>query len=232
MEPVPASPVGTTPNQHCAFNDIRYLWTDGSYKPDPYAGAPKWGWIGAGGDTYLIDCSGMRSGSCRIGQSGPNSGDGFGLNGDPYAAGAPPPISGTSGAHTRILGVNYADCSTQGARTKINGGYGAQATLSLVGVAYVDISCFDISDHSNCGKAGQVSGCNTNFPLSDYSDDGIALSNTSTHDTLTHIRIHGMTNVGLYGPTGDGFTMQDIQILGNAGSGWNADNGTVGTGSC
>ena len=47
-----AVPVGTTPNQHCAFNDVRMLWQDGSYTTGgPF---PSWGWIGAGGDTYII----------------------------------------------------------------------------------------------------------------------------------------------------------------------------------
>ena len=70
---------GSGTNQHCAFNDIRYLWTDGTYTTDTNVGAPAWGWIGSSGDTYLVDCSGKAS--CRIGQSGPNSGDGFGLAG-------------------------------------------------------------------------------------------------------------------------------------------------------
>jgi hypothetical protein len=83
------APVGTAP-QHCAFNDVRYLWTDGSYATDG-ATFPKWGWVGTGGDTYII-----RGGPWRVGQSGPNPADGFGLFGDPFGAGAPPPPSGTA----------------------------------------------------------------------------------------------------------------------------------------
>ena len=111
-------------NQHCAFNDVRYLWTDGSYTTNTNVGAPAWGWIGAGGDTYLI-----RDGPWRVGQSGPNSGDYLGLAGNPYGAGAPPPLSGTHAAHTRILGENYASCHAQSARTQLHGGYGSRISL-------------------------------------------------------------------------------------------------------
>jgi Chitobiase/beta-hexosaminidase C-terminal domain len=38
-DPYPGSGV----NQNCAFNDIRYLWTDGSYTADSNIGAPAWG---------------------------------------------------------------------------------------------------------------------------------------------------------------------------------------------
>ncbi len=146
-----ASTGGAGVNQHCAFNDVRYLWADGSYAVDPTAGAPAWGWIGAGGDTYLI-----RGGPWRVGQSGPNVGDYFGLAGDPYAAGAPPPLSGTSGAHTRILGENYASCHAQSARTQLHGGYGIGAVLAMNGVSYVDVACLDLTDYSSCGRSAQV----------------------------------------------------------------------------
>ena len=116
----PAPYPGSGVNQNCAFADIRYLWADGSYIVSPTAGAPKWGWIGSGGDTYLIDCPT----DCRVGQSGPNSGDSFGLGGDPYGAGAPPPLNGTAGAHTQIFGLNYANCTAGTAKAHINGGYG------------------------------------------------------------------------------------------------------------
>src|ERR1700694_3794462 len=71
-----AVPVGTTPNQHCAFNDVRYLWADFSYNAS--ATFPGWGWVIAGGDTVIIkDCiqyaahaitgTPGSSGPCRIG---------------------------------------------------------------------------------------------------------------------------------------------------------------------
>ncbi len=215
-------------NQHCAFNDVRYLWTDGSYTTNTNVGAPAWGWIGVGGDTYLI-----RDGPWRVGQSGPNSGDYFGLAGNPYGAGAPPPLSGTYAAHTRILGENYASCHAQSARTQLHGGYGVNFVISMAGASYVDVACLDITDYSSCGRSGQTKGCNTNYPLDDYATNGIGWSNTSTHDTLTDVRVHGLASAAMLGPTGDGDVFTYLDILGNAGAGWNADagDGTTGTGS-
>jgi hypothetical protein len=120
-------------NQHCAFNDVRWLWTDGSYTTDPNAGAPKWGWIIAGGDTVVV-----RGGPWRIGNNGPNSSDYFGLAGSPYSAGAPPIPSGTSARHTRILGENYASCSS---KTQLFGGYAVGSVLSLGNSQFVDLQC-------------------------------------------------------------------------------------------
>ena len=224
---------GKGTNQHCAFKDARSLWTDGSYANSAKVGAPAWGWIGAGGDTYLLHGSIADGVSYRVGQSGPDSHDYYGLAGDPYSAGAPPPPSGTAAAHTKILGENYGKCTARTARTQLHGGYGVGSVLVLAGASFVDVACLDITDFSSCGRVGQLNKCNTGFPLSDYATNGIQWSNTSTNDTLTDVRVHGLANAGLVGPTGDGVVMTDVAIVGNAGSGWNADPGnqTTGTGS-
>lgn len=225
----PAPYPGSGVNQNCAFNDIRSLWTDGSYTTNPSAGAPSWGWIGSSGDTYIIDCTG--GASCRIGQSGPNSGDYYGLAGNPYAAGAPSPISGTAAAHTRILGVNYGSCTSAAAKAHVNGGYGTGEVFSLVGSSYVDIACFDITDFSSCGRAGQANSCNSSYPLSDYASNGIGVTNTTTNTTITDVNIHGMASAGIIGATGDGVVVTRVSVSGNASSGWNMDDGTGNTGT-
>ena len=131
-------------DQHCAFGDVRYLWTDGSYQTDPSVGAPGWGWVIAGGDTVVI-----RGGPWRVGQSGPNPKDGFGMLGDPYGAGAPAPPSGTATQHTRILGAcAYGTYSCTPVNTyplvpnnltQLYGGYGVGGVFSLNGSQYVDV---------------------------------------------------------------------------------------------
>src|SRR6516162_9532527 len=60
---------GSGVNRACAFKDVRYLWADGEHTTT--AGFPKWGWVGKGGDTYVIDCPT----DCRVGYDGPNSGN-------------------------------------------------------------------------------------------------------------------------------------------------------------
>ncbi|MCL2659729.1 MAG: chitobiase/beta-hexosaminidase C-terminal domain-containing protein [Acidobacteriaceae bacterium] len=228
MSPAPYPGAGV--DQDCAFNDIRSLWTDGSYTTSTTAGAPAWGWIGSSGDTYLIDCTG--GALCRIGQSGPNSGDWYGLAGNPYGAGAPPPISGTAEAHTRILGINYAGCSSPEAKTQVHGGYGVSSVFTLAGASYVDLACFDITDYSSCGRATQTNTCHSSAPLDDYAATGITTSNQTTSVTITDVNIHGMAVDGMRGPTGDGVVVTRVAVSGNASSGWDMDDlsGTTGTG--
>lgn len=222
---------GKGTNRHCAFKDVRYLWTDGIYTDGK--SAPGWGWVIAGGDTVIIRGTLEKGVSYRIGQDGPNSGDHFGgIAGDPFNSGMPPPPSGTPAQPTRILGENYASCTAQNARTQLHGGHGVFVVLNLAGASYVDVECLDITDFSSCGRANQTDGCKTSYPLSDFAGNGIRWSNKSTHDTLRNVRIHGLAGAGMLGPTGDDVTMDHIDIVGNAGSGWNADagDGTTGTG--
>jgi hypothetical protein len=226
---------GKGTNRHCAFKDVRSLWHDGAYIYD--GDAKHWKWVISGGDTVIIRGSIGTGVSYRVGWNGNSYCDSvqcYGFTGNPYGSGAPPPPSGTPTQHTRILGENYQSCHAPSARTQIHGGYGVNTVLNMAGASYVDIACLDITDFSGCGRAGQTHGCNSNMgQLDDYANTGIGWSNTSTHDTLTDVRIHGMAQNGMGGPTGDGMVFSYLDLVGNASSGWNADpsNGTTGSGS-
>jgi hypothetical protein len=230
-----ASTGGTGTNQHCAFNDVRYLWQDTSYTDGTTF--PGWGWIGSGGDTYLIRGSIGTGVSYRVGSTNLTGlpYDGWGIAGSTSASGAPPPPSGTANQHTRILGENYASCQSQTARTQLHGGAGVGAVLALSGSSYVDVACLDITDFSACGRSNQTKACENSdgANIEDYASNGIILNNHSTHITLTDVRLHGLAGAGMYGSPGDGFLATDLFILGNANSGWNADDnsGTTGIGS-
>jgi hypothetical protein len=221
-----AAPVGTTPNQHCAFNDVRMLWQDGSYTTG--STFPGWGWIGAGGDTYIIEGTIADGVSYRVGWQDGVSYCGttgcWGLTGDSTGSGAPPPPSGTAGQHTRILGQNYASCLSPTAKTQLHGGWAAGHVLDFSGSSYVDVACLDITDFTPCPVAG------SNCTGLDFSNEGIDLANTSTHDTFTDVHVHGMAGTAFSGPTGDGVVLTRVDMIGNAGSGWNADNGSGTTG--
>lgn len=219
--------------QHCAFGDIRYLWADGKYINE--VGLPKWGWVGQGGDTYIIDCPK----DCRIGYEGPNlrnytnsAGSAVALAGNSYASGAPPPPDGTPSQHTRILGKNYRSCTDDALKAHINGGYGADPVFELSDAHYVDLACFNITDHSSCTRTSE-NPCHTSYPLDDYATSGVQLSSTTGNVTLTDIRVHGMAANGFLGPTGDDVALERVVLVGNAQSGWNMDkgNGSTGTGS-
>jgi hypothetical protein len=69
--------------------------------------------------------------------------------------------------------------------------------------------------------------------MSDFAAVGIRVNNESTFDTLTDIRVHGLGQNGISGPTGTGFIARDLALVGNAGAGWDADagDGTTGVGS-
>jgi hypothetical protein len=217
-------------NQHCAFNDVRWLWQDGSFTNGSF---PSYGWVISGGDTVIIRGSIGTGVSWRIGWNNnasalDSNGLYYGLSGDQFDSGIPAPPSGTASQHTRILGENYAACTSQSARTQLHGGWSVYATLDLSGSSYVDVGCIDITDFSNCGEDADVISCTTG--VNDFAIWGIRLSNKSTHITLTDIRVHGLSSDGIFGPTGDGFVATDLAIVGNADSGWNADDGSGTTG--
>jgi len=221
-------------NGHCAFSDIRYLWADGEYSAG--GAAPQWGWTSAGGDTVIVRGAHTQTTGYRIGYSGPNntSADYFlGEAGNPGGSGAPVVPSGTVGQPTRILGENYASCTNPLDKTFVHGGYGTGGVFNVSGSSYVQIECFNISDQSSCGRSGTVNNCNTSFPMDDYANNGIEITNTATNVLLQDIDIHGMASAGMHGPTGDGFVTNRVSLIGNDNSGWNLDrgNGTTGTGS-
>ncbi len=225
-------------NQHCAFNDIRLLWQDGSYAffpPDsPFPAA---GWIGQGGDTYIVRGS-IAAGTepYRVGWNS-NDGDGCdptfqaklgtdacyrGWRGNPYS-GPPTPPAGTAANHTRILGENWQSCHAQNSRTPVVAGFGVGSAFNFSS-SYIDFQCFDISDKSECKD---------NCTGQDTGTEGIGLANTADHLTLTDVRVHGMRTFGMLGPSGDGSVFTYISLIGNGGGGWNADagDGTTGLGS-
>ncbi|MGF7179425.1 hypothetical protein [Tunturiibacter psychrotolerans] len=227
-----AAPSGGKANQHCAFKDVRMLWQDGSYATGTKF--PNWGWVIAGGDTVIIRGSIGTGVSYRVGWDHPSwsceKNTCWGIAGDAYVSGAPPPPSGTAAQHTRILGENYASCRSASAKTQLHGGWAATNVLDLSGTSYVDVACLDITDFSACGRASQKLGCDSN---QDFAQVGIRLTNKTTNLTLTDLHIHGLAGSGIAGPTGDGVVMDYIDILGNASAGWNADanDGITGKGS-
>jgi hypothetical protein len=224
---------GSGVNRPCAFNDVRMLWQDGSYTYGK--DFPGWGWVIAGGDTVIIRGSIATGVSYRVGADTAtkycDSSGCWGKAGDVFGSGAPPPPSGTASQHTRILGENFGSCGSSPARTQLHGGWGVSAVVSLAGSSYVDLACLDITDFSNCGRDTDSVSCESNGQVtSDFASDGIKIDNTSTHDTLTDVRIHGLASDGIIGAPGTGFVANQIDIVGNADSGWNADDGSGTTG--
>lgn len=228
---------GTGVNQPCAFNDIRYLWADGTYNAT--GEFPEWGWVIAGGDKVVVrSCIQYSapttpipgsSGSCRTGASGPNSTDWFlGKAGDMGASAMPSIPSGTAGAHTVIVSGNYADCmfscpaGTQ--KFEVHGGYAAWQVFTVYGSQYVDIIGFDITDHAACGLQGSQNQCQRDFPVDDYATSGISSDTTTSNITVTDTDIHGLGSDGWRGPIGGNVTLTRTYVGYNTSAGIDLDN--------
>ena len=228
---------GSGVNRHCAFNDLRLLWQDGSYAYFTSA-FPAAGWVGKGGDTYIVRGSiGAGTQPFRVGWSS-NDGDGAdpalvaagnpapyrGWRGNPYS-GPPTPPAGTAAQPTRILGENWQSCHATSARTPVVAGFNVGSAFNFSS-SYIDFQCFDISDKSDCTSNATCAG-------QDFGIEGIGLANAADHLTLTDVRVHGMRSFGMLGPSGDGSVFTYLSLVGNGGGGWNADagDGTTGIGT-
>lgn len=229
---------GTGTNQHCAFNNVNFLWQDGSYQTSASVGYPGYGWVGASGDTYLIRGSIGTGATYRVGWPNNSSaydstiGVRFGLQGDPYGSGPPPPINGTSGAHTRILGENYASCTSSTAKTQLHGGFAVGDIFRMYGAQYVDIACFDITDFSSCETAGGSNVCNNTIgTLDDFASVGIDWDQNAGNNSLIDVYIHGLAHNCMHGPLGGGAVINRYVQAGCPYTGWDMDNGSQGTGT-
>jgi hypothetical protein len=228
-------------NQHCAYNDFRYLWDDDS------GGVGQGAWVIAGGDTVIVrGCKALPSQqhpsnpNCRLGWDMPT---GNAPNRWCYAVGSygcfnPPIPAGSASQHTRILGQNYAACNTGGATdpksyvsnlTQLFGGFSLAYALNLENTQYVDIQCLEITSHNGaCVTAGSPRyprGCNTDQPLDDYAASGVLTNKATSNVTFQDVYLHGFNSSGLSGPIGGPITMTRMFIGFNAFSGWNFDDG-------
>jgi len=234
---------GSGTNQHCAFNDFRYLWDDNS-------GAVGQGvWVIAGGDTVIVrGCTALAgqqnpsNPGCRIGWdhstgSGPDSSWCYAVGS--YGCFNPPIPAGTASQHTRILGQNYAACNAAGATnpklyesnlTQIFGGFSTFYTLNLENTSYVDVQCLEITSHNgactNSGSPSSPRSCNASQPLDDYATSGILTNNATSNIALQDVYIHGFNSSGLFGPIGGPITMTRTFVGFNAFAGWNFDDGS------
>jgi hypothetical protein len=225
---------GTGTNQHCAFNDFRYMWDDQSFNNDA--------WVMAGGDTVII--RGCASGpnstapTCRIGwdaATGSGAGYTWCLGGGTTACANPTIPAGTPTQHTRILGQNYASCSTgntpnKSALTQIIGGFGLWSPLNLMGAQYVDVECLEVTSHASCiwfGSPAIPSSCPGQTPVADYDSDGVR-TDVNTRDLLMQdMWIHGHTGRGVKGPIGGTVTCLRCDISTNGAAGWDFDDGNA-----
>jgi hypothetical protein len=207
-----AADTGSGTNQPCGFGDFRYLYSDGTSNGS---------WAISGGDTVIV-----RGGPWRIGATS-NTGTAFNgyQSGNPFGMSNPTIPPGTSAQHTRILGENYANCTT---KTQLHGGYALFDTLNLEGAQFVDVHCLELTDYAQCNRIGSPAFpgiCSSSSPYDDYATMGFE-TDVNTHDVLMQdLNIHGFADYGIFGPIGGLITMTRDRVAFNAFSGWIFDDG-------
>ncbi len=236
---------GTGVDQNCAFNDVRYLWSDNS-------GAQN-AWVIAGGDTVVLrGCSGLPSQmnasnpDCRLGYDNNNNGNAPNLwcgYGNPNSTCFNPPIpSGTAEQPTKILGgcaygtysctpinSNYPYGPTN--ETQLYGGFGLTWTFNLESTAYVTIEGIELTTHNGVCTIGTGSpayprGCSSGVPYDDFAQNGFRTNNESSNIVFQDVYVHGFNASGLTGPIGGPVTMTRMFVGFNAFAGWNFDDGS------
>ena len=227
-------------NQPCPYNDFRLLYDLGMYINNTAASAQ---WVISGGDTVIITQN-YPSGQTgwRVGEDpsnltivGGNPKWCAGVNGWNLRCYNPTIPAGTAGAHTRILGANYANCTAPSAKTQLFGSSGAYFTFNIAGAQYLDVQCLELTTHNTarCIPSGlaitpPTTGCNYNDwpnvpPYTDWASQGIWTDNTETNVLLQDVDIHGFLQNGVQGPF-DTITLNRVRSHGNLGAGWNFDD--------
>jgi len=219
-------------------------------------------WIIAGGDivnftdtgssaTYFIgeqnagvgtDWHTRMSGICPAAN---NTGSGAGFD-----CTFPAPPSGTSGAHTQIIGQNAGSCHDSSHTHLVNptvlSGIGnVFSVLVLSGTNFVDVSCIEVTQAAKCTAAP---GTGTLVQCTNRANDtmnfvgggggaGIIFNNLGlaaqqfgpTNLTMTDVAVVGISSSGILGANINHLSsvgtsaFTDIYILGNGLAGWNGD---------
>jgi hypothetical protein len=205
-----ASTGGTGVNQPCAMGNIRYLWSDEvTYQ--------KMQWMISGGDTVIVrqKSGGYTANADSYSSPGPN------CSGAPTGCYMPTIPSGTSTRHTRILGENYASCTSDSAKTLLNATWGATTAINTMDSQFVDVACLEVTDQAGCAANGNFShGCSG----LNAATDGIMQSALTASVNYTDLFIHGLDQDGIMGAPGAGVVLNRVHIRATPDAGINLDD--------
>ena len=236
---------GSGTNQHCAVDNVWRLYLNGTFGLSSWSGVSGF----TGGDTLVIRGCDATSGEvnpdpphCRIGTMDANFSWSMcqGISA-PQGCSMPPIPSGSSGAHTKILGgcaygtytctainTGYPYGTTNEAQ--LFGGWATGTIIDLRGSSYVDIEGIEVTSHNGaCTRYGSPmwpKGCSVSIPVDDFAQDGVLFSPTSTNINLTDVYIHGLVVEGLGGPFGAGLVFTRVFSGFNVFAGFNMDDGS------
>jgi hypothetical protein len=197
---------GTGTDQPCAVGNLSYLFYD-------QVTANHDQWMINGGDTVIVrqNPSGYQMGLTQLSPAWGGSAT------VPINCGNPdcymPTIpSGTASQHTKILGENYASCTSTSAKTLLYGSWAERFIFNVRNSQFVDVACFELTDQSNCGYKGSFSPNCSNSTFN-YGAYGVLETAMSSFDTFTDINCHGIGSECFFGAMGDvSFTLNRVRI--------------------
>jgi len=232
-------------NQACPFNDYRFTFLTGQYGVESQ--------VMGGGDTLVVyGCNPAITQQnatppyCRI---GPDQATGSVYNGTIYywcagplthGCSIPPPPSGSPAHHTQILGscaTGSYTCTpvttypyTSNNLAQIFGGFALGPVFLFDSLDYVDMEGLEITSHNGaCSTAGTPvypKGCSISSPADDFAKYGISTTNQVANWKLQDVYIHGLSQLAIGGPVGNGTITVNRVILGfTAFALWNFDDG-------
>jgi hypothetical protein len=208
---------GTGADQPCAW--------DHPFRALPPGGSPRM----TGGDTLII---GPGSYMLGIGAPGTEACDADAS----YDCTMPPLPSGLDPTQpTRLLGAGWdSGCA---APPELWGTGRPWYLLSLEAASNAQVACLELTDHSSCiedhlsAVGGSPYTCQRDAPpYGDWASAGL-FARDSANVLLRDLNIHGLANTGLLAGRLTDWTLEDVRLVGNGGSGWDADLVGDGTGS-
>ncbi|HSB03175.1 MAG TPA: choice-of-anchor Q domain-containing protein, partial [Anaerolineales bacterium] len=198
--PYPGSGTG----QACAW--------DHPFRALPPGAAPRI----SGGDTLIVAAGSYQMG---FGASGAESCD----EAASFDCHMPPIPSGSSPEHpTRILGAGWdSGCSDP---PELWGSGRAWFIVNLTDASNIEVSCFEITDHSSCveGHSGDLACERDTPPYGDWAPYGLSAED-SANVHLRDLNIHGLAAGGVHAGRLTDWAVENVRIAGNGTVGWDGD---------
>lgn len=210
-------PAAGATSHHCALKNLRdFYWINASGTNN----APSFNaWIIGPGDTVHLDANGTIGATNLMGSDATNVAQCFGVN---YYCYGPPVPSGTAAHHTKIIGFNAGSCTSDSSKSLLLGTGGQRYPLNLQDSQFVDVSCVEITQTSQCGGIFTNACANTDYG---QAQTGIITGAMDYGINLTDVYIYGMTSTGIFGASGyNGITYTRLHIQGLPAFGINMDD--------
>ncbi|MEK7786057.1 MAG: hypothetical protein AAB658_11660, partial [Chloroflexota bacterium] len=195
---------GSGASQACAW--------DHPFRALPPGGTPRI----VGGDTLII-----ASGEYQMGFGAPGSETCD--EGGSFDCHMPPIPSGPDSQHpTRILGAGWdTGC---GNPPELWGSGRPWFIVNLTDASNIEMSCFEITDHSSCveNHSGDLACERDNLPYGDWAAYGLTAED-SVNVLLRDLNIHGLAAGGVHAGRLTDWTVENVRIAGNGSVGWDGD---------